>query len=126
MLTSALNILVNGNKGRKPKMSNVQLIRDVYDAFNRGDVPTVLGAMDPDMERREAEGNPYQPSGAPWRGPEEILQNLFGRLGTEWKGMPWKPSITWGPEAPMPRMQRPSDKASTPAAVIASSAGLLE
>jgi uncharacterized protein len=44
-------------------MSNVQLVQDVYGAFNRGDVPTVLGAMDPDMEWREAEGNPYQPSG---------------------------------------------------------------
>ena len=67
-------------------MSNVQLMQDVYAAFNLGDVPTVLGAMDPDIEWREAEGNPYQPSGAPWRGPEEILQNLFMRLGTEWDG----------------------------------------
>ncbi len=25
-----------------------------------------------------------------------------------WYGTPWKPSITCGPEAPMPRMNRPS------------------
>ena len=65
-------------------MSNVQLMRDLYDAFGRGDIATVLGAMDPDIEWREAEGNPYQPSGTPWRGPDAITQNLFIKLGTEW------------------------------------------
>ena len=36
-------------------MSNVQMMRDLYEAFGRGDIPTVLGAMDPDIEWREAE-----------------------------------------------------------------------
>lgn len=67
-------------------MSNVQLMRDLYEAFGRGDIPTVLGAMDPGIEWHEAEGNPYEPSGEPWRGPEAVLQNLFVRLGTEWDG----------------------------------------
>ena len=43
-------------------MSNVQLARDVYDAFGRGDIPAVLEMMDPDIEWREAEGNPYKPA----------------------------------------------------------------
>jgi uncharacterized protein len=67
-------------------MSNVQLMRDLYDAFGRGDIAAVLGAMDPDMAWREAEGNPYQPSGTPWRGPDAITQNLFIKLATEWDG----------------------------------------
>jgi uncharacterized protein len=67
-------------------MSNVQLMQDLYDAFGRGDVATVLGAMDPGMQWREAEGNPYQPSGSPWVGPDAVLQNLFIKLGTEWDG----------------------------------------
>jgi hypothetical protein len=67
-------------------VSNVELIRGLYDAFTRGDIQSVLGSMDPDCEWREAEGNPYEPSGAPWRGPDEVLQKLFIRLGTEWDG----------------------------------------
>ena len=57
-------------------MSNVQMMRDLYDAFSRGDIPTVLGAMDPGIEWHEAQGNPYDP-GKPWRGPDAVMQNLL-------------------------------------------------
>jgi hypothetical protein len=67
-------------------MSNIQLARDVYDAFNRGDIATVLGAFDAGIEWREAEGNPYQPSGSPWIGPDAIMRNLFVKMGAEWDG----------------------------------------
>ena len=39
-------------------------------------------------------------------------------------GTPWNPSITCGPDAPRPRMQRPPDRSSIPAAVIAMSVGV--
>jgi hypothetical protein len=65
-------------------MSHVRLIQDLYAAFGRGDIATVLGAFDPKIEWREAEANPYQPSGKPWIGPDAVLQNLFARLGAEW------------------------------------------
>jgi len=58
-------------------VSNVEVMRGLYDAFGQGDIPTVLGGMDPDIEWREAEGNLYQPSCEPWRGPDAILENLF-------------------------------------------------
>jgi ketosteroid isomerase-like protein len=64
----------------------VQLIRDLYDALAGGDMPSVLDAMDPGIEWREAEGNPYQPSGEAWRGPNAVVENLFMRLATEWDG----------------------------------------
>lgn len=67
-------------------MENVQVVRDLYDAFGEGDVAAILGAMDPEIEWREAEGNPYQPPGTAWVGPDAIMQNLFIRLGTEWDG----------------------------------------
>jgi uncharacterized protein len=67
-------------------MSNVGLVQDVYEAFGRGDVPTVLGAFDTNIEWREAEGNPYEPSGKAWVGPDAILQNLFVKLGADWDG----------------------------------------
>jgi ketosteroid isomerase-like protein len=45
-------------------------MRDVYDALGRGDMPAVLGAMDPGIEWRKAEGNPYEFSGKAWHGKE--------------------------------------------------------
>ena len=67
-------------------MSNVQFAKEMYAAFGRGDIPTVLGGFDPAVEWREAEGNPYKPDGAAWVGPQAILENLFMRLGSEWEG----------------------------------------
>jgi ketosteroid isomerase-like protein len=67
-------------------MSNVDIVKDLYGAFARGDVPTVLGGMSPDIEWSEAEGSPYQPSGAAWIGGDAIVENLFMKLVTEWEG----------------------------------------
>ena len=66
-------------------MNGVDFLAGVYDAFGRGDVPAVLGAMDPEVRWYEAEGNPYMPSGEPWIGPEAVLNNLFARLGEDWE-----------------------------------------
>ncbi len=65
-------------------MSNVQLAKDIYAAFGRGDIPTVLAGFHPQIQWREAEGNPYKPDGAAWVGPQAILEQLFMRLGSEW------------------------------------------
>src|SRR5437763_750875 len=67
-------------------MSNVGFMRGLYDAFGRGDVGAVLAAMDPDIEWREAENNPYQPDGSAWIGAEAILTNLFAKLAGDWDG----------------------------------------
>ena len=62
-------------------MDNVSLLKNLYEAFGRGDVPAVLGAMSPQMKWHEAEGNPYMPSGEAWVGPDAVLTNLFMKLG---------------------------------------------
>ena len=67
-------------------MDNVNLLKNLYDAFGRGDVPTVLGTMSPDIHWHQAESNPYMPSGEAWVGPDAVLNNLFMRLGEEWDG----------------------------------------
>ena len=67
-------------------MDNVTLLKNLYDAFGRGDIPTVLGAMSPGIEWHQAEGNPYMPTGEAWVGPDAVLNNLFMRLGAEWDG----------------------------------------
>lgn len=64
-------------------MSNLDLVRGVYDAFARGDIPAVLGSLSPDISWTEAEGFPY---GGTYVGPEAVLEGVFMRLGTEWDG----------------------------------------
>jgi len=72
-------------------MSNVDLVQGLYGAFAQGDVPTVVGGMDADIHWREAEGNPYQPSGAAWVGADAIVESLFMKLATEWDGFSVNP-----------------------------------
>jgi ketosteroid isomerase-like protein len=58
-------------------------VRSLYEAFARGDVPTVLGALAPDVRWTEAEGFPY---GGTYSGPQAVLENVFMKLGGEWEG----------------------------------------
>ena len=67
-------------------MNNLQLAKDIYAAFGRGDIPTVLAAFHPEIEWRQAEGHPYQLDGGPWVGPQAVLEKLFMRIGAEWDG----------------------------------------
>ena len=62
---------------------NVQLMEQLYDAFGRGDVPTVLGAFDQRIEWTSTEGSPYPGT---FIGPQAVLDGVFMRLGTEWEG----------------------------------------
>jgi len=74
-------------------MNNVDIVKNLYAAFGRGDIQTVLGMMDPEIEWYEAEGHPYMPTGKPWVGPDTILKNLFMRFGTEWDGVAVHPAV---------------------------------
>ena len=56
---------------------SVDVVRGVYEAFGRGDVPAVLGAMADDIEWHEAEGMPY---GGVYHGGEAVAQNVFGPI----------------------------------------------
>jgi len=67
-------------------MNNVDLVKNVYAALAKGDVPAVLASFDPQIEWREAENNPYSPKGDPWFGCDAVTQNLLAKLATEWDG----------------------------------------
>jgi ketosteroid isomerase-like protein len=56
---------------------SVDVVRGVYEAFGRGDLPAVLGAMADDIEWHEAEGMPY---GGVYHGGEAVAQNVFGPI----------------------------------------------
>ncbi|MGH9382951.1 MAG: nuclear transport factor 2 family protein [Vicinamibacterales bacterium] len=77
-------------------MDNVRLLKNLYEAFGRGDIPTVLGAMSADIRWYLAEGNPYMPSGEAWVGPDAVLNNLFMKLGGEWDGFAVRPKSFHG------------------------------
>jgi len=70
--------------------ANVAVVRGLYEAFARGDIPAVLGAMSPDLVWNEAENFIYA-DGNPYRGPEAVLTGVFARLGSEWDGFVAKP-----------------------------------
>ena len=63
---------------------NVTLVRSIYEAFGRGDVPAVLALFTDDIEWNEAENFPYA-DGNPYRGPQSVLQGVFARLGAQWE-----------------------------------------
>ena len=56
---------------------SVDVVRGVYEAFGRGDVAAVLGAMADDVEWHEAEGMPY---GGVYRGGQAVAENVFGPI----------------------------------------------
>jgi ketosteroid isomerase-like protein len=70
--------------------ANVALVRGVYEAFARGDVAAVLGAMSPAMVWNEAENFIYA-DGNPYEGPEAIVGGVFARLAGEWDGFAARP-----------------------------------
>ena len=62
---------------------NSDIIRGVYDAFAKGDIPAVLATLAFDISWTEAQGGPY---GGVSIGPDQVLQNVFMKLGGEWDG----------------------------------------
>ena len=55
---------------------NAATIRGLYDAFAKGDVPAVLGAMDPKIDWREPASLPFEDQ----VGPEAVAENTFGAV----------------------------------------------
>lgn len=64
-------------------MTNLDKVKAVYDAFAKGDIPSVLAVLSADIEWTEAEGFPL---GGTYHGPKAVLEGVFMRLGSEWNG----------------------------------------
>ena len=61
----------------------MNIMRQGYDAFNRGDIDTVMGIMDPEIEWREpdVEGLPARGT---HHGPEAVANEVFGSVAEHW------------------------------------------
>jgi ketosteroid isomerase-like protein len=73
---------VNIQRG-KFMADNGTIISDMYAAFAKGDVPAVLGALDPQVEWRDADGFP---NGGTYVGPDAVLNGVFMPLVADWDG----------------------------------------
>jgi ketosteroid isomerase-like protein len=58
---------------------NGDIVKALYDAFGRGDVPAVLGAFDPEIHWKEAENFLYA-DGNPYVGPQAVAGGVFQRI----------------------------------------------
>ena len=66
----------------------VSIMRNIYDAFARGDITAVVESLDPHVEWNEAEHVTFWP-GTPFTGPDAVVAGLFARIpatfGRSWR-----------------------------------------
>jgi len=60
--------------------NNLTIINNLYESFAKGDIPSVLGALDAKVVWNEAEGNSLA-DGNPYIGPDAVLNGVFARIG---------------------------------------------
>jgi uncharacterized protein len=63
---------------------NVNILRQGYDAFNRGDIDTVTSLMDENIEWQESDVEGI-PGRGTHHGPEDIVNNVFGTALESWE-----------------------------------------
>lgn len=64
---------------------NATIVRDIYEAFARGDIQAVLGALHEQAEWNEAEHFTYW-TGAPFIGPQAVLTGVIARIPQDIEG----------------------------------------
>lgn len=88
-------IACNADCTCKMQQANVDVVQAMYDGFAEGNIDTVLALMAEDIEWNEAENFIYADLN-PYKGPQNVAEGLFARLGGEWEyfkltGMSVKP-----------------------------------
>jgi hypothetical protein len=71
--------------------ANGDIVKGIYAAFAKGDVPAVLGTFDAGIVWHEAEGYRFA-AGNPYVGPSAILENVFMPLVMQVNGFTVMPS----------------------------------
>jgi ketosteroid isomerase-like protein len=64
---------------------SADIVKGIYEAFGRGDVGAVLGALDPAIDWREADNFIYA-DGNPYIGPQHVAEGVFQRIVTDADG----------------------------------------
>lgn len=63
---------------------NAAVIDKLYTSFAKGDIPSAMATMDPNVVWNEAENFPYADRN-PYIGPDAVLNGVFARIGQEWE-----------------------------------------
>jgi uncharacterized protein len=63
---------------------NVNILREGYEAFNRGDIDAVTSIMDPNIEWQEPDVEGL-PSGGTHHGPDAVVNDVFGPAVELWE-----------------------------------------
>ena len=74
--------MVNPIRRDAEATSRIRVVGSFYERLGKGDVPGVLGLLDPQVKWTEAERFPYY-SGT-WVGPQAVLDNLLKRIASDW------------------------------------------
>lgn len=69
---------------------NAGIIKGLYAAFGKGDVPAVLGIFDPGIQWSEAENFLYA-GGNPYTGPQAVAEGVFQPIVTDVAGFTASP-----------------------------------
>jgi uncharacterized protein len=64
------------------------IVHNLYAAFARGDIPSVLAGLDPQIVWTETAGGPFAGT---YTGPDAVLENVFSPLGSEWSDFTVQP-----------------------------------
>jgi ketosteroid isomerase-like protein len=69
---------------------NVNVVRGMYQAFATGEIPTIIAALDPQVDWWEAENFIYADKNL-YVGPNAVLHGVFMRIAQEWDGFAVSP-----------------------------------
>ncbi|MFC7009618.1 nuclear transport factor 2 family protein [Halalkalicoccus salilacus] len=64
------------------EMTNTERVQELYDAFAKGDFEAIRDITDPDVELHEPKG---LAGGGTHHGFDEIIENVFSKVGNEWE-----------------------------------------
>jgi ketosteroid isomerase-like protein len=67
-------------------MTNVDLLKEAYDNFAKGDVPAVLAVRDPAIKWHECKGMPFVKGDGEFTGPQEVVNNVLMHLPSFFDG----------------------------------------
>ncbi|GAA4306526.1 hypothetical protein GCM10023163_31680 [Aestuariibaculum suncheonense] len=76
------NMIFMQQLGLLPNQENIATINSIYEAFGKGDIPTVLGMMDANIVWNESSSSSYS-DGNPYTSPDAVLNGVFKRLGED-------------------------------------------
>lgn len=63
---------------------NINIINGAYEAFSKGDIPSVIALLDDNVIWNEAEGNSLA-DGNPYIGPKAVSDGIFNRIGASYE-----------------------------------------